>query len=108
MPNAGLLQSPREWKVNNTGLTAISAPCSKREGKDESRRSPGFRKLLYLRALGTRHENNVSKIKWEQVAGKRRQLNVVAVAMSWMLGKQAVAEIMQSINEMVDKYSSSP
>lgn len=60
--NAGLLQSPREWKVNNMGLTAISAPCSKREGKDESR-SPGFRKLLYLRALGTRHENSVSTIK---------------------------------------------
>lgn len=43
----------------------------------------------------------------EQVTGKRRQLNVVAIAMSWMLGKQAVAEILQSINELMDKYSSS-
>lgn len=43
----------------------------------------------------------------EQVAGKRRQLNMVAVVMSRMLGKQAVANLLQSSNVVTDKYSSS-
>lgn len=49
----------------------------------------------------------MSKIK-KEMAEKRRQLNVVAVVMSRMLGKRALVKVLQSVNVIMGRFSSLP